>query len=122
MGEEHTAPSPPPWGDFSSTPCSMGPPPLLPPDPGPPVYPSLTHLDPGNTGRVSAPALLQHWLALGVAEPSRALQELGLEGRGVLETREVSRLLQEEVSQARELLTYPTVQAGLLTIQVTSAG
>ena len=100
----------------------MGPPPLLPPDPGPPVYPSLTHLDPGNTGRVSAPALLQHWLALGVAEPSRALQELGLEGEGVLETREVSRLLQEEVSQARELLTYPTVQAGLLTIQVTSAG
>ena len=45
------------------------------------------------------------------------LVELGLHN-ATLDTAEVSRLLQEEVAQASELLTYPTVQAGLLTIQV----
>jgi len=51
-----------------------------------------------------------------VAEPSRVLVELGLHN-ATLDTAEVSRLLQEEVAQASEVLTYPTVQAGLLTIQ-----
>jgi len=51
-----------------------------------------------------------------VAEPARVLVELGLHN-ATLDTVEVSRLLQEEVAQASEVLTYPTVQAGLLTMQ-----
>jgi len=51
-----------------------------------------------------------------VAEPTRVLVELGLH-TATLDTVEVSRLLQEEVAQASEVLTYPTVQAGLLTMQ-----
>ena len=85
--------------------------------PGPTLLPTLTHLDPSSTGWLSAPALVAHWEALGVAEPSRVLVELGLHN-ATLDTAEVSRLLQEEVAQASEVLTYPTVQAGLLTIQV----
>ena len=109
-------PSPPPWGVFSNSPTG-GAPPLLPP--GPALLPTLTHLDPSSTGWLSAPALVAHWEALGVAEPSRVLVELGLHN-ATLDTAEVSRLLQEEVAQASEVLTYPTVQAGLLTIQVNS--
>ena len=52
-----------------------------------------------------------------MAEPTRVLVELGLH-TATLDTVEVSRLLQEEVAQASEVLTYPTVQAGLLTMQV----
>ena len=52
-----------------------------------------------------------------MAEPARVLVELGLHN-ATLDTVEVSRLLQEEVAQASEVLTYPTVQAGLLTMQV----
>ena len=85
--------------------------------PGPALLPTLTHLDPSSTGWLSAQALVAHWEALGVAEPSRVLVELGLHN-ATLDTAEVSRLLQEEVAQASEVLTYPTVQAGLLTIQV----
>jgi len=51
-----------------------------------------------------------------VAEPARVLVELGLHN-ATLDTVEVSRLLQEEVAQASEVLTFPTVQAGLLTMQ-----
>lgn len=51
-----------------------------------------------------------------MAEPARVLVELGLHN-ATLDTVEVSRLLQEEVAQASEVLTYPTVQAGLLTMQ-----
>ena len=54
-----------------------------------------------------------------MAEPARVLVELGLHN-ATLDTVEVSRLLQEEVAQASEVLTYPTVQAGLLTMQVRS--
>ena len=54
-----------------------------------------------------------------MAEPTRVLVELGLH-TATLDTVEVSRLLQEEVAQASEVLTYPTVQAGLLTMQVRS--
>ena len=106
--------SPPPWGVFSNSPTG-GPPPLLPP--GPALLPTLTHLDPSTCGWLQAPALVAHWEALGVQEPSRVLVELGLQG-ATLDTAEVSRLLQEEVAQAAEVLTFPTVQAGLLTIQV----
>jgi len=108
-----TPPSPPPWGVFSNSPTG-GPPPLLPL--GPALLPTLTHLDPGTCGWLQAPALVAHWEALGVQEPSRVLVELGLQG-ATLDTAEVSRLLQEEVAQAAEVLTFPTVQAGLLTIQ-----
>ena len=54
-----------------------------------------------------------------MAEPARVLVELGLHN-ATLDTVEVSRLLQEEVAQASEVLTFPTVQAGLLTMQVRS--
>ena len=54
-----------------------------------------------------------------MVEPARVLVELGLHN-ATLDTVEVSRLLQEEVAQASEVLTYPTVQAGLLTMQVRS--
>ena len=54
-----------------------------------------------------------------MVEPARVLVELGLHN-ATLDTVEVSRLLQEEVAQASEVLTFPTVQAGLLTMQVRS--
>ena len=108
------SPSPPPWGVFSNSPTG-GAPPHLPP--GPALLPTFTHLDPSSTGWLAAPALIAHWEALGVAEPARVLVELGLHN-ATLDTVEVSRLLQEEVAQASEVLTYPTVQAGLLTMQV----
>ena len=109
-------PSPPPWGVFSNSPTG-GAPPHLPP--GPALLPTFTHLDPSSTGWLAAPALIAHWEALGVVEPARVLVELGLHN-ATLDTVEVSRLLQEEVAQASEVLTFPTVQAGLLTMQVRS--
>jgi hypothetical protein len=52
-----------------------------------------------------------------VAEPGQVLVELGLH-QSTLDTAELSRMLQEEVAQASEVLTFPTVQAGILTLQV----
>jgi len=51
-----------------------------------------------------------------VNEPARVLAELGLHS-STLDIGELSRLLQEELCQAAELVTFPTVQAGLLTVQ-----
>ena len=99
---------------FSTSP-TCGPPPLQPP--GPDLLATFSHLDPGDCGWLAAPALVAHWESLGVAEPGRVLPELGLHDAS-LETAEVSRLLQEELLQAVEVLTFPSVQAGLLTLQV----
>jgi len=116
-GDRHisstTSWSPPPWGVFSNSPTG-GPPPLLPP--GPELLPTLTHLDPSGSGWQAASALTHHWEVLGVTEPHRVLKDLGLH-QATLDIAELSRLLQEEVIQAAEIVTFPTVQAGLLTIQ-----
>jgi len=78
--------------------------------------PLLSHLDPQNSGFVSAQLLVHYWAGLGLQGTEGLLDELGLGAEEIVDRVGLTKRFREEIYQAMEIVSYGGAQAAMVTL------
>jgi len=78
----------------------------------------FSSLDVGGTGLATTSALLTYWESIGVVCGHQVLADLGLgDTAPTIDLKELSNLLNDELNQSKDIISYPTITAAIATLQ-----
>eukprot|EP00090_Calanus_glacialis_P044794 TRINITY_DN8028_c0_g1_i1.p1 TRINITY_DN8028_c0_g1~~TRINITY_DN8028_c0_g1_i1.p1 ORF type:complete len:1022 (-),score=304.52 TRINITY_DN8028_c0_g1_i1:104-3169(-) len=78
----------------------------------------FSSLDAGSAGLVTTPTLLSYWESIGVDCGHQVLADLGLVDKSArIDLKELSNLLNDELNQSKDIISYPTINAAIATLQ-----
>jgi len=78
----------------------------------------FSYLDTESVGLATISTLLSYWESIGVTCGVQVLADLGLAGKqGGIDLKELSDLLNDELNQSKAIISYPTINAGIATLQ-----